>query len=140
MDSYTQGFYYQHVIKPLLIKIKPLPPSPPSEESKSQESKSQESKSETEYRSFFRDTMNPPYSHLEKAIVHSVNLRNKKTIDYYKNKGLQWLTRHDIRKFPTMLRNPYLGCMVELSSKPSLYTVHIDSKEAKKIINRDCYF
>jgi hypothetical protein len=81
-----------------------------------------------------------PVSQLEKAIVHNKKLRSKTALDYYKKKGLHWLQRHDYQQFPSILRNPTMGCMVELTSKPSLFTFHIDSREAKKIICRDCYF
>jgi hypothetical protein len=135
--SLFQSIYYQNLLFPMLYGIKPikinifhppLPPSPPS------------TPPTKEYRSFFQDTMNAPYSHLEKAILPSTKLRSQAMIDHYKKKGLQWLRRHETKNFTQILRNPYIGCMVELSSKPSLFTVHIDSKKAKKIIYRDCYF
>ncbi len=104
----------------------PLPPSPP--------------ETPTALKSFFSNDTLHPVSKLEKAIVHSKELRSKTALDRYKQKGLQWLRRHDSQRYPAILRNPTMGCMIELSSKPTLFTVHIDSKEAKKIIYRECYF
>jgi hypothetical protein len=87
------------------------------------------------YRSFFSDTVLP-----QKAIVHNSKLRTQPEIDYYKKKGLLWLRRLETKSYPQILRNPTMGCTLELSSNPTLYTVHIDSKEAKKIIAKECYF
>ncbi len=92
------------------------------------------------YHSFYSNTNIQPVCKLEKAIVHSKELRSKIALDRYKQKGLQWLCRRESQKFPAILRNPTMGCMIELTSKPTLFTVHIDSKEAKKIIWRECYF
>jgi hypothetical protein len=128
---YTQNILYPFLFgKPTLFSAvlqpkKTLHAPPPSE-------------TPTPLHSFFSDTVLPP--RLEKAIVHNTKLRSKTALDYYKNKGLQWLKRVETKSYPQILRNPTMGCTVELSSKPTLYTVHIDSKEAKKIIYRECYF
>ncbi len=118
--------------------LPPLPSSPPP--TPPMTPPTQDEPVKVLYRSFFRDTMNPPYSHTDRAIVHTSLLKTQQQRDKYKSKGLQWLRRHDSNTYPAILRNPTTGCMVELLSKPNLYTVHIDSPQAKKIICRVCYF
>ena len=149
MSTFVQDIYTRNLLYPFLfgkaplfsallkpqIKIlpPPLPPSPPETPSFGQRP--------TPLRSFFsNDILQTPPPRLEKAIVHSKKLRSKTAIDYYKNKGLQWIRRLETKSYPQILRNPTMGCTIELTSKPTLYTVHIDSREAKKIIYRECYF
>jgi hypothetical protein len=149
-----QEFYLRNFLYPMLygtrplvtsivkmkMNIPPLPSSPLPSSSLPSSPLPSSPPPPIMYRSFFRNSNNPPLSHLEKRIVHSSTLRSEVTIDYYKKKGLQWLKRVETKSYPQILRNPTMGCTVELTSKPTLYTVHIDSKEAKKIIARECYF
>lgn len=144
MSSFIQDMYTRTLLYPYLFGKAPLfyalaKSHPP--QIKSESSSPFLPETPTSLTSFYSDkVLPPPAPRLEKAIVHSSKLRSKTVLDYYKNKGLQWLRRYDVQRFPSMLRNPTMGCTVELSSKPTLYTVHIDSKEAKKIICRECYF
>jgi hypothetical protein len=132
-DIYTRRIFYPYLfgkssLFSVLLKSPPSPPSGILPETPS-------------LKSFFSNTvLQPPTPTLQKAILHSSKLRSKTIIDYYKNKGLQWLKRVETKSYPQILRNPTMGCTVELTSKPTLYTVHIDSREAKKIIYRECYF
>ncbi len=148
--GYPPSILYSYLTQPIKVRINPIlttnpEPIPTPSETTTTPSEITTSPSETTnppvmYRSFYSDTLLPPKSHTDRAIVHTSKLQTLKEREYYKAKGLQWLRRYDTKSYPAILRNPTMGCNVELLSKPNLYTVHIDSPQAKKIICRVCYF
>jgi hypothetical protein len=73
--------------------------------------------------------------------AYSVELRNdKEFLEELKADGFIYIRRHDDRSFDQVLRNPTMGCIVELSQLPYYRSVKIDSPAGRKIINRLCYF
>lgn len=73
--------------------------------------------------------------------VYTNDLRNNKEfLDNLIAQGFKYIRRHDERAFYQLLRDPILGCKVEVYQIPYHGTVPIDSPAGKKIINRICYF
>jgi hypothetical protein len=73
--------------------------------------------------------------------AYSIDLRNdKEFLDYLKAEGFIYIRRHEDRSFDQVLRNPTMGCIVELYQLPYYRSVKIDSPAGRKIINRLCYF
>jgi hypothetical protein len=70
--------------------------------------------------------------------INSIDLRNDKDfLQELLDDGFVYIRRYEDRSFNQILRNPTLGCIVELSYYKS---VRINSVEGRKIINRLCYF
>ncbi len=73
--------------------------------------------------------------------VCSIDLRNdKEFLKELMDEGFIYIRRHEDRTFDQVLRNPTLGCIVELYQLPYYRSVKIDSPAGRKIINRLCYF
>jgi hypothetical protein len=73
--------------------------------------------------------------------VHSIDLRNNRDfLENLKADGFRYIRRHDDKAFDQLLRNPTMGCIVELYQIPLYRSVRIDSPAGRKIINRICYF
>ncbi len=58
---------------------------------------------------------------------------------YTRQRKYIWIRREE-RDFRSILRNPTVGCWVELSRVPFPGSVLIDSLEGKKLIKKMCYF
>jgi len=71
--------------------------------------------------------------------LKSKDLKDERILSYYKKTGYIWL-RRKMLKLDEILRNPSMGCIVELMTQHRPGTVHIDSHEASMIINKMCYF
>jgi hypothetical protein len=71
--------------------------------------------------------------------VHSVELQNPLILQYYIQNGFKYIKRHE-RHFDFIVRNPTIGCMLELSYQNYPFSVPIDSPAARKMINKLCYF
>jgi hypothetical protein len=69
----------------------------------------------------------------------SIQLQDPITLAELKNVGFVWIRRHH-RHLDFVLRNPTLGCVVEVTKAWDIGCVPIDSPAAKKLIRRICYF
>ena len=52
--------------------------------------------------------------------VHSVELQNPQNLQYYIQSGFKFIKRHE-RQFDYIVRNPTIGCMLELSYSNNPY-------------------
>jgi hypothetical protein len=72
--------------------------------------------------------------------AYSMDLYNDKNfLEQLKADGFKYVRRYD-RPFDNLLRNPTIGCIVELYQIPYYRCVDIDSPQGKKLISRVCYF
>ena len=67
------------------------------------------------------------------------NLRKPSVIDAMRSAGFVWIRRR-VRPFSTVLRNPTVGCHVELFTHQDVACVHIDSVEGMRLIKKLCYY
>ena len=72
--------------------------------------------------------------------VGTYELKDPKILNYYKECGFTFIRRHSPVEFKDILRNPTIGCIVELFLQENTRCVSIDSIEARKMINKDSYF
>ena len=57
-----------------------------------------------------------------------------------RDQGFAWIRRLDNRRFEQIVRNPTVGCMVELCVLEHVGCVPLDSPAAKKMLTKLCYF
>lgn len=76
----------------------------------------------------------------KRKVVWTVDLRNEAFLNEIKKQGLVWIRRLPVQHFHKMVRNPTVGCYVEVFFLQHPGTIAIDSPKAKKLINRVCYF
>jgi hypothetical protein len=73
--------------------------------------------------------------------AYSMDLHNdKELLEELKANGFKYIRRYDNRSFNILLRNPTMGCIVELYQIHYYNCVPIDSPAGKKLISRLCYF
>lgn len=60
-------------------------------------------------------------------------------LEWYRERGFHWIRRVP-QRFERMVRNPTIGCFVELYRVEHAGCVHLDSLAAKKLVKRLCYF
>jgi len=70
----------------------------------------------------------------------SSELKNKETLKMYYDLGFRYIRRYKQKDFNKILRNPSLGCYVEIFYSPQIDTEYIYSSKGYKIINKLCYF
>jgi hypothetical protein len=59
---------------------------------------------------------------------------------HVQEQGFKWIRRIDSRRFEHIVRNPTVGCMVEVCFLRHVGCVPIDSSAAKKMLRKLCYF
>jgi len=74
-----------------------------------------------------------------KRRLRSVQLQDPITLATLKHAGFGWIRRYNPH-LDFVLRDPTLGCIVEVTRAWDLGCVPIDSPAAKKLIRRLCYF
>lgn len=57
-----------------------------------------------------------------------------------KEQGFAWIRRVHFRKFERIVRNPTIGCMVELCILQQPGCIPLDSPAAQKMLKKVCYF
>lgn len=72
--------------------------------------------------------------------LHSCLLQNKNILDNLKEEGFKWIRRVEKVDFHTIVRDPTLGCLVELSTSFQIGSIDINSRKAKNLIYKLCYF
>ena len=71
----------------------------------------------------------------------SYELHDRAVYDLWVNqREYKWIRRVNDRKFSSIVRNPTVGCLVELTTLQHPGSIPIDSDKAKKMIKRVCYF
>ena len=71
--------------------------------------------------------------------VPSAVLRDKKILNCFIGKGYNFI-RQAPKLYDSILRNPTIGCYVELSYFKQILSIPINSKKAKTLIYRNSYF
>lgn len=79
-----------------------------------------------------------PLAPIEKVYLTTQELLQPGQIDYYKQKGLLYLRRRHV-SFRESLRNPTLGCHIELLRHQEPCSYPLDSVYAKKLLRKLCY-
>lgn len=74
----------------------------------------------------------------QKVYITTQELLMPGVMDEYKKKGLFYV-RHRILSFRDSLRNPTIGCHVELFRFQEPCSYHIDSVKGRKLIYRLCF-
>jgi hypothetical protein len=69
----------------------------------------------------------------------SIDLQNKILYDNLVNDGFMWIRQRHTNLFHKIVRFPTIGRWVDISRTRFPYSVLIDSKEGKKLINKLCY-
>lgn len=70
----------------------------------------------------------------------SQDLLNPTTLEIARKQGFQWIRRLDKRHFHQIVRNPTVGCMVELCVLQQPGCIPLDSPAAQKMLKKLCYF
>ncbi len=70
----------------------------------------------------------------------SQDLLNPTVMRIVREQGFQWIRRLDGRRFEQIVRNPTIGCMVELCVLQHPGCVALDSLAAQKMLKKLCYF
>ena len=79
------------------------------------------------------------YDYYSKKRMLTQDLQDPAIFLLLKTLGFVWIRRYNPH-LDSVLRTPTLGCWVELFKVEDIRCVHIDSPQAKKLINRLCYF
>lgn len=72
--------------------------------------------------------------------INSYLLQNKLILNGLIAEGYCWIRQYAHSNFNEIIRNPTVGCIIELYTTEYTGTVPIDSKEGKKLIHKLCYF
>jgi hypothetical protein len=71
--------------------------------------------------------------------VYTYALRNPIYFKQLIDAGFAWISREE-KPFLDTLRNPTLGCIVELFVTPRPHAIRIDSKEGQQLLKKLCYY
>lgn len=71
--------------------------------------------------------------------VLSKDLTNTSLLEKYKSMGYTYI-RQVHRPYNSILRSPSVGCIVELAAWRDILSYPINSRQARKLINRISYF
>jgi hypothetical protein len=74
-----------------------------------------------------------------KKRMRSTVLQDPVILAALKNEGYVWIRRYNVR-LENVLRDPTLGCIVEVMKMRDMGCERIESAAAKKLIYRLCYF
>jgi hypothetical protein len=73
-------------------------------------------------------------------IILSYDLQNPQTLEYYRAHGFQWIRRVEEKDYNLIMRQPTIGCVVELTTYKDTRSAHIDTINAKRLIKSLNYF
>jgi hypothetical protein len=74
------------------------------------------------------------------ARANTLDLQDPDILEFYKGLGYGWIRKMTDRPFHQIVRNPTIGCVVELYAVRHVDCVPIDSPKGKKLISKLCYF
>lgn len=81
-----------------------------------------------------------PYSSLFRCKrIHTGVLRDPDNLRSLIADGFQWIRRLERPEFHEIVRNPTLGCIVEIFTSYHTSCIRIESPAGKKLINKLCY-
>jgi len=81
------------------------------------------------------------YSNEPTAIqVQTYDLQNPKTLKFYRALGYNWIRRIETKNYNLYLREPTIGCLVELSTHKHIRSAHLDTLKAQRLIHTQNYF
>ena len=81
------------------------------------------------------------YSNEPRVIqVKTYDLQNLATFNYYRAMGYNWIRRVETKNFNFLLREPTIGCLVELSTHKDVRCAHLDTPKARRLINTQNYY
>ena len=81
------------------------------------------------------------YSNQPRVIqVQTYDLQNPVTLNYYRALGYNWIRRVEIKNFNVYLREPTIGCLVELSRHKQVRSADLYTQKALRLINTQNYF
>ena len=72
--------------------------------------------------------------------IETVELQKPGVVEALLEEGFRFIRRYDQRRFDKIVRNPTMGCVVELFFLQHPYCVPLDSAKARALIKRQCYF
>jgi hypothetical protein len=72
-------------------------------------------------------------------VIFSSELQNKEVYDKLVGDGFIWIKQKYNLHFDRIVRNPTVGCWLEISRLPQLRSVEITSSKGRKLINKLCY-
>jgi hypothetical protein len=78
--------------------------------------------------------------YFRKIWITTSELKKPIVLEKYKKQGFIWIRKLTNKRFENIVRNPTIGCTVELFFLWQPNCVPIDSPQAKKLINKLCYF
>jgi hypothetical protein len=79
------------------------------------------------------------YDYYAKKRLLSRDLQDPRIVLLLQTLGFNWVRRYN-PPLNSVLRMPTVGCWVEVLKVEDVGCVYIESPEAKKLINRICYF
>jgi hypothetical protein len=74
------------------------------------------------------------------VVVKSYDLQSPSTLEYYRAQGFHWIRRFDQPHYNFFMRDPTIGCFVELKTHRDIRCAHLDSLKARKLIQTQSYF
>ena len=78
--------------------------------------------------------------YFRKVWITTSELKKPGVLAKYKKQGFIWIRKLNNKRFENIVRNPTIGCTVELFFLYDTGCVPIDSPQSKKLINKLCYF
>ena len=72
--------------------------------------------------------------------MESTELQDPVRYQVLRERGYCWIRRYDGRRFERIVRNPTIGCVVEIFKQQYPGCIPMDSSRAQKLIRRLCYF
>jgi hypothetical protein len=70
--------------------------------------------------------------------VSTYALRNPIYLQQLMDAGFCWICREE-KSFLDSLRNPTVGCIVELYITPRAHAIPLDSREGQRLLKKICY-
>jgi hypothetical protein len=72
--------------------------------------------------------------------ISTLELQEPGVTERLLEEGFRYIRRYDDRRFERIVRNPTIGCIVELFFLEHVRCVPLDSAKARALIRRKCYF
>ena len=74
------------------------------------------------------------------TIVSTYELKKPGVLERYLERGFLYIRRRDSKPIRQIVRDPTVGCMVELTIQPVFESVPIQSAKGLALIKKVCYF
>jgi len=70
----------------------------------------------------------------------SIDLRDEAYLNMLYNSGFKYIRQYHVKDFKKIVRDPTIGCIVEIFKIKDSACAAIKSEKGKHIINKSCYF